>query len=427
MMNNKRVQRGWVFYDWANSVYSLVISTAIFPIYYSSVAPQTVRFFGHESPSSAVYSYVLAFAFFIVSLLSPFLSGIADYTGNKKKFLQFFCYLGAFSCASLYFFTGDNFWFGMAMSVLASIGFWGSLVFYNAFLPEIAPLEKQDQLSAQGFSLGYFGSAFLLIANLAIITNPHWVGLADAGEASRVSFLSVGLWWIGFAQITFRRLPNNIYHKKPGQRYIFKGFQELKKVWFQLQEMQNLRRFLYSFFMISMGVQTVVLMASLFGKDELGLESGQLIGTILVIQFLGSIGAHLFARIARKKGNFLSLKISIVIWAVICLGAYTLQQTDAAVIYKFYAIAALVGLVMGGIQTVSRSTYSKMLPDTQAHASFFSFYDVSEKVAIILGTFTYGALIEYSGNMRLSVLLLSAFFVVAFLLLLRVGKSKIVH
>lgn len=424
---NQRIKNGWVFYDWANSVYSLVISTAVFPIYYSSVTPDTVFFAGAERPSSAVYSYMLSAAFVIVSIMSPFLSGIADYTGNKKRFLQAFCYLGASACGALYFFDGSNLWFGLSMSVLAGVGFWGSLVFYNAFLPEIATPKEQDALSAKGFSLGYLGSALLLVLNLAIITNPELIGLADSGAASRLSFLSVGIWWAGFAQITFRRLPNNFYHRKPGERYIFKGYEELRSVWMQLKEQQSLRRFLYSFFMYSMGVQTVMLMATLFGEDELGLSSGQLIGTILVIQFLGMAGAHLFSFISKKRGNFTALKISIVIWVLVCLAAYLLQSDDPQVHYKFYAIAAGVGLVMGGIQAISRSTYSKMLPETQSHASYFSFFDVSEKVAIILGTFIYGFLIEYTGNMRLSVLAVSGFFVVGYILLSRVKRTAEVY
>ena len=424
---NKRIKNGWAFYDWANSVYSLVISTAVFPIYYSSVAPETVDVFGTDRPSSALYSYTLSISFALVAILSPFLSGIADYTGKKKRFLQGFCYLGAAACASLYFFDGDNLWFGLSMSVLASLGFWGSIVYYNSFLPEIAPPEEQDRLSAKGFSLGYIGSALLLIFNLAMITFPETFGLEDKGQASRISFLTVGIWWAGFAQITFARLPDNIYHRKPGERYIWKGFQELRKVWIELKDLRALRRFLYSFFFFSTGVQTVILLASIFGEKELGLATGKLIGTILIIQFVGIAGAYLFSWISKMKGNFMSLKISIIIWTAVCITAYTLSKHDPFVEYKFYIIGAAVGLVMGGIQSISRSTYSKLLPETMSHASFFSFYDVTEKIAIILGTFVYGYLIELTGDMKMSALALSGFFILGYLLLLRVDKSKLVY
>lgn len=424
-MNNKRVQFGWAFYDWANSVYSLVISTAIFPIYFNAVAPERIEMFGREYHSSAIYSYSLTFAFILVAILSPLLSGIADYSGNKKRFLQFFALLGSLSCMSLFFFDGENVLFGLIMSILASVGFWSSIVFYNAFLPDIAPPEEQDELSARGFSLGYVGASLLLILNLATISMPETFGFADSGSATRFSFLLVGVWWIGFAQVTFRRLPNNVYQKKPkDERYFFRGFKELRTVAAQINELKPLRRFLYSFFFFSTGVQTVILLASLFGDQELGLDSNKLIGTILIIQFVGIAGAQLFSWISKRSGNLQALKISIAVWTVICVLAYLLQADDPLVEYKFYFIGALVGLVMGGIQSISRSTYSKLLPETTSTASFFSFYDVTEKIAIIGGTFVYGYLIQLTGNMRASALALSVFFLIGFVLILRVGKTK---
>lgn len=426
-MYPRKVKNAWAFYDWANSVYSLVISTAVFPIYFSSVSPEVVSFLGREFPSASLYSYSLSVSFLVVAILSPFLSGIADYTGNKKGFLKFFCYLGAASCSALFFFYGENLFFALSMSILASVGFWGSLVFYNAFLPEIAPADEQDALSAKGFSLGYIGSALLLMANLAMILFPESFGLNNAGEASRISFLTVGIWWAGFAQYSFKHLPANVHHRKPGQRYIWKGYQEIRKVFVQLRELKAIRRFLYSFFFFSTGVQTVILLASIFGEKELGLESGKLIATILIIQFVGIGGAHLFSFLSKKLGNLQALKISIVIWGGICFAAYSLSGTDPNVEYKFYALGGLVGLVMGGIQALSRSTYSKLIPPSKSTASFFSFYDVSEKVAIILGTFVYGYLIEITGSMRISALSLALFFVLSFFLIFRVPKTKAVR
>ncbi len=429
----KKVQNAWAFYDWANSVYSLVISTAIFPIYFNSVTsvndqPNYYDFLGTSIPNTTLYSYSLSFSFILVALISPLLSGIADHTGKKKRFLQFFCYLGSLSCASLYFFDGNNIWFGLTMSVFASVGFWGSLVFYNAFLPEVAPPEKQDQLSAKGFSLGYIGAAILLIFNLAMIQMPETFGFAGAGEASRFSFLLVGLWWAGFAQVTFRRLPDNVYQRISDERYIWKGFVELRQVWRELKEQLSLRRFLYSFFFFSIGVQTVILLAGLFGDVELGLDSSRLIATILIIQFVGIGGSYLFSFLSSRFGNLQSLKICILIWTLICFGAYTLTKDDPSVELKFYILGGLVGLVMGGIQAISRSTYSKLLPsETHSHASYFSFYDVSEKVAIVLGTAIYGLLIDLTGSMKMSVLALSLFFVIGFLLILWVPKTRFVR
>lgn len=423
MKNRKRIHFGWAFYDWANSVYSLVISTAIFPIYFAEVTPDVIELGQSSLPSSTLYSYSLTTAFILVVFLSPFLSGIADYVGQKKRFLQFFCYLGALSCSGLYFFTGTNLWYGLILSITAGVGFWGSLVFYNAFLPEIARPDEQDRLSARGFSLGYLGASLLLIINLVSISMPEALGLEDAGSASRLSFLLVGLWWAGFAQVTFRRLPVNIHRRKPGKHYIWSGFRELRQVARQLKHLPYPRRFLYSFFFFSVGVQTVILLASLFGEEELQLDSDKLILTILIIQFVGIGGAQLFSWIARRFGNRLSLQISIAIWALICLGAYSLRHSDPWVEYKFYLLGGFVGLVLGGIQAISRSTYSKLIPESRSTASFFSFYDVSEKVAIILGTFMYGYLIDLTGNMRSSALALGIFFVLGYLLLLRVDKK----
>lgn len=430
---NKKSKNAWAFYDWANSVYSLVISTAIFPNYFAAVTESyyggsDIPFLGMEIPGSSLYSYSLSFSFILVAIISPFLSGIADHTGSKKSFLRFFANLGAISCGALYFFDGSNLWLGLSASILASVGFWGSLVFYNAFLPEVAKPEEQDSLSAKGFSLGYIGSSILLIANLIMIQKPELVGLADAGEASRWSFLLVAIWWAGFTHLCLRGLPTNPNKRKPSKHYIFSGFKELRQVLNELKELKALRRFLYSFFAFSMGVQTVILLASLYGKAELGMEVGQLIGTILIIQFVGIAGAYLFSYISKKMGNKQSLKISIFIWGLLCFAAYSLSGDDPNVAYKFYALGGMVGLVMGGIQAISRSTYSKLLPDeTKSHASFFSFYDVTEKLAIVLGTFSYGYLIFLTGSMRMSALALSIFFVIGFLLIMRMPKSKHVY
>jgi len=425
---NKKTQNAWAFYDWANSVYSLVISTAVFPIYFSNAVEGEVVFWGYTLPSSTLYSYSLSLSFLIVAIISPLLSGIADYAGKKKLFLKIFCYMGAASCSALYFFDGTNVYYGLTFSILASIGFWSSLVFYNAFLPEVAPPERQDSLSAKGFALGYIGASLLLILNLAMITVPESFGLSGAGEASRISFLTVGIWWAGFAQITFRRLPDNIYHKKPEEgKYIWKGYRELRKVFRQLKDHPSLRRFLYSFFFFSTGVQTVILLASLYGDEELELDSSKLIATILIIQFVGIGGAYLFSFLSKKFGNLSALKISIAIWAVVCFLAYTLTKSDPLVEYKFFAVGGVVGLVMGGIQAISRSTYSKLLPKTHSHASFFSFYDVSEKIAIVVGTVVYGYLIDLTGDMKMSALSLSIFFVIGFILILRVKRTQHVY
>ena len=418
----------WAFYDWANSVYSLVISTAVFPLYYSAIAEgKVVSFLWMDwyHPDS-LYSYALSFSFLVVAFISPILSGIADYTGSKKKFMKFFCWLGALSVMSLYFFDGvDTVWIGILFTILASIGFWASLVFYNAYLPEVAHPEQQDRASAKGFMYGYFGSVLLLILNLLMIQKPDWFGISS-GMASRISFVLVGLWWIGFAQITFRRLPNDIFHKKPEKDYIWKGFRELKIVSKQLINYPTLKRFLISFFFLSIGVQTIILMAAIFGSSELGLPAMNLIVTILLVQVVAIVGAFVFSRLSEKLGNIRALKIAITIWMLVCFTAFLLDKNQVNVAYYFYGLGGLLGFVQGAIQSLTRSTYSKLLPETEGHATYFSFYDVTEKIAIVLGTFVYGLLYALTDSMQWSVLCLAIFFVISFIILNTMKQTKFV-
>ncbi len=424
---SKRARRGWAFYDWANSVYSLVIATAVFPIYYGAVTTgendNLVRFLGIEWENTVIYSYCLSFSFLVVALLSPLLSGIADYSGAKKRFLQVFCYVGALACGGLYFFNGENVALALVLTIVASVGFWGSLVFYNAYLPEVAFEEQQDATSAMGFSFGYFGATLLLVFNLAMILQPEVFGLQDSGQASRISFLMVAVWWIGFAQVTFRRLPDRTKPGRLTRTILGNGYKALREVWNQLAAMPDVKRFLTAFFLLSVGVQTIIYVASLFGEKELNLDSTYLIGSIILIQILGIVGAQLFSHLSARFGNIKALMVSLMVWASMGGVAFALRADDPLVEYKFLALGSAVGLVLGGVQALARSTYSKMLPqDSSKHTSFFSFYDVTEKVAIILGTFIYGLLESITGNMRTSVVALSLFFVLSILVLLPIRK-----
>lgn len=428
-IGDKKLINGWAFYDWANSVYSLVISTAVFPLYYSAVTEgKTVSFLWMkwDHPDS-LYSYALSFSFLVVAFISPILSGIADYTGSKKKFMKFFCWMGGLSVASLYFFDGvDTVWIGIIFTILASIGFWASLVFYNAYLPEVARPDQQDRASAKGFIYGYTGSVLLLILNLVMIQMPDLFGITTA-MASRISFVLVGLWWIGFAQITFKRLPNDIYNKKPKEDYIWRGFRELKIVAKEVMNYPVLKRFLISFFLLSIGVQTIILMAAIFGSSELGLPTMNLIVTILLVQIVAILGAFVFSRISEKWGNIKALKVTILIWMVVCFAAFMLDKNQENVAYYFYGLGVLLGFVQGAIQSLTRSTYSKLLPDTEDHATYFSFYDVTEKIAIVLGTFVYGFLYEITDSMQWSVLCLAIFFLASFIVLSTLKKTKHVY
>ena len=410
---SKKIVNGWAMYDWANSVYNLVITSTIFPAYYESVTKigndDTVVFLGRKFVNTALYNYAIAFAILLVAILIPILSSIADYKGNKKNFMRFFCTLGSIACASLFFFTGKmNLGIGIACVVIACISFWSSLVFYNSYLPEIASEKDQDMVSAKGFTMGYIGSVILQIICLVFVFT-----MKDGALAARISFVLVGLWWLGFAQIPFSRLPIGVASASRPEKNIFaNGFIELKKVFNQLKQMPVLKRFLASFFFYNMGVQTVMLAAALFGAKELHMPTTNLIVTILIIQIVAIAGAYIMAKLATRFGNLQVLAFVVVLWIFICLAAYLTTTT-----IQFYFIAAAVGIVMGGIQSLSRSTYSKLMPVTKDTASFFSFYDVTEKIAIVIGLFIFGLLEELTGNMRNSVLAIMVFFIIGLIIL----------
>ena len=424
-LNDKRVTTGWCMYDWANSVYSLTITTAVFPIYYEAVTTsesgnKTVEFFGLTLPNTVLYSYALSASFLITALLIPLLSGIADYSGKKKLFLRAFAYFGALSCGGMYFFIGDNVEFGILMAVLASIGYSGSLVFYDAFLPEIATVDQYDKLSAKGYSLGYIGSVILLILNLLMIEKPEWFGIPEGSLPARIAFVTVAAWWIGFSNFALRRLPTNPYNKKTEGRWIYNGYRELKEVYRQIRQLPDMQRFVVGFFFYNAGVQAVMYLASLFGAKELEMATGELVLTVLIIQLVAIGGAYGFAFLSKKRGNIYSIATMIIIWVVVCLLAFFVSTS-----VEFYGLAFLVGLIMGGIQSLSRATFSKLIPaDTTDHASFFSFYDVTFNVSIVFGTLAYGIIEHLTGSMRYSALGLSVFFILGFLLVRRTRVSR---
>ncbi len=433
--SDKKVHRAWAMYDWANSAYNLVITSTIFPAYYTAITTEKVNgeiindkvsFFGHSIKNSSLFDYSLAAAYLIIALVSPILSSIADYRGNKKSFMQLFCYIGSAACCALYFFKADTLELGIIASALAALGYCGSIVFYNAYLPEIAPEAEHDKLSAKGFAYGYIGSVLLQIICFVFVLSPSAFGITDESLPPRISFLLVGIWWFGFAQITFRRMPKGSpLTKHPEYSILTNGFMELKKVWAQVKQMPVLKTYLGAFFFYSMGVQTVMLAATIFGSKEIKKANGEhlgmteLITTILIIQLVAIAGAWLMAKLSEKFGNLRVLMLVVFIWIGICIAAYyTTLDT------QFYALAAVVGLVMGGIQSLSRSTYSKLMPVTHDTASFFSFYDVTEKLAIVIGMFTFGY-IDQLMSMREAILALLSFFAVgAVILYIALARAK---
>src|ERR1017187_6648474 len=457
IIGNKKIVFAWTVFHWANSAYSLVICSAIFPIYFTAVTSlndlHDTRFLGFIMNADSLQTYAISFAFLIIAALNPLLSSIADYTGKKKRFMYFFSTLGALSCSMLYFFKGiETISIGVLGAIFAAIGFAGSVVFYYSFLPEIAKPENQDKVSARGFAMGYTGSSLLLIFNLLMIQFPDYFfdvsGKMSAliaatpsllhddalkqvrdfysGPASRIAFLTVGIWWFAFAQYTFYYLPNNIYNKKPAAgKYLLNGYKELRKVWGQLKHTKRLKRFLISFFFYNMGCQTVLYVATLFGNSELHLPKAVLIGLILLIQFVAAGGAFLFSFLSKKLGNLNALTIAIIIWMLVVAAAYFDNKkygVDEQTV--FIIIAGFVGLVMGGIQAISLSTYSKLLPKTTDHASFFSFYDVCDKTGIVFGTFMFGLINELTGDMRNSIMVLLVFFIIGLIALLSIPSNE---
>ncbi|WP_255478648.1 MFS transporter [Rufibacter sp. XAAS-G3-1] len=424
LKNDPKIMKAWCFYDWANSVYSLVITTAIFPIYYVALTRgnngDIVSFFGIEISASVLYSYALTGAFLTIAFLSPLLTAIADYGGNKKNFMRFFCYMGSTACMGLFFFTEETFSLSVLLFMVAAIGFSGSIVFYNSYLPEIATEDNFDKLSARGFSLGYIGSMLLLIFSLALVLNSEKLGIEDAGLPPRISFLITGLWWFGFSQYSFAYLPNNPYKKKAEGNYLLNGFKELGRVVSMLKELPLLKRFLMAFFFYNMGVQTVMYVASLFGSKELNLPDNALITVLLIIQAVAIGGAYFFAWLSGKVGNTMALVWAVLVWVGITIGAYFVTTGN-----QYYVLAFVVGAVMGGVQSLSRSTYSKLLPETTDHASFFSFYDICDKVGLALGTLAFGITEQIFGSMRNSILTLLVFFVIGLALLFSIRTRKL--
>lgn len=427
---DKKVLNAWAFYDWANSVYALVISSSIFPLFYGALFrledKESASFFGIETPSESIISYVTAIGFLIIAFISPLLSGVADYLGNKKFFLKLFCFVGSISCMMLYFFDLNNLYISLFFYMMALIGFWGSLVFYNSYLPDIAYPEQQDAISAKGYSLGYIGSVILLIINLAMVMKSELFGFDGPMQAMKFSFVLVGIWWLGFSQISYRLLPNFRNSKKISTQAFFSGFTELKRIFNELKQYPVLKGYLGAFFVYSMAVQTVMIIAAYFGEKEVQWEDNDqrqmgLIVSILLIQLIAVVGAILTSKLSKRIGNIYALIVINTAWIFICICAYFVVKP-----IEFYIVAAMVGLVMGGIQSLSRSTYSKLLPETTDTTSFFSFYDVTEKIGIVIGMLIYGVIAQITGKMQNAILFLVVFFAIGIILLIKTAKKQAV-
>lgn len=428
---SKKVINGWAMYDWANSVYNLVITSTIFPAYYEAITAERtendvsyVRFLGREFVNTSLYNYALAVALLVVAVMLPLLTSIADYRGTKKSFMNFFFVLGSFACMGLYFFKGPStLSLGIGFMMLACICFWSSYVFSNSFLPEIAAPEDRDRVSAKGFAYGYVGSVILQLICFVFVLKGEWFGITDSSTGPRISFLLTGIWWLVFGYYSLVRLPKPLAAgAEPFKRNVFtEGYTELAKVWNQVKKLPVIKKYLTAFFFYNMGVQTVMLAATLYGKSELAIPTENLIIAILLIQLVAIPGAFIISKLSGKIGNIKALMIVVALWVLICIAAYFAPKGNAMV---FYGLGVCVGFVMGGVQSLSRSTYSKLMPETNDTASFFSFYDVTEKIAVVIGMLSYGYITEISGSQRNSVLALSFFFFLGLIFLFVTLRSQ---
>lgn len=420
IQNDKKTIRAWALFDWANSAYALVISTAIFPVYFTNAAPERVDLFGNSISSSSLFTFAVSFAYIFIALLSPLLSGMADYSGRRKFFLRMFTIIGSVSCMILFFFDGpQTIYLGTVAFITATIGFAGGLVFYDSYLPLIASEDQYDKVSAKGFSYGYIGSVILLIMILVIVLKPEMFGITDPRLPARIGFLMVGLWWLGFAQYTLVHLPKDLKNKF-NFKVLLNGYREINQVVKKAMTMANLKMFLISLFLYFAGVQTVIYIATIFADQVLEMGTTELIIIVLIIQLIGIVGAHTFAYVSGKIGNKYALMIQIAIWALICIAAYFVQSKT-----MFYILAASVGMVVGGIQALSRASYSKLLERGEEDlTSFFSLYDVLYKLSIVVGTFLFGLVNQLTNNMRYSVLVLIVLFIAGLLVMSKVSFEE---
>lgn len=418
--NDRRIINGWAFFDWANSAYALVITVAIFPPYFLGIAPDKVNIGGFAIRDETLIAWGISLAYLIIATLSPILSGIADFGGKKKRFMRFFTILGSLACISLFFFESpESLWIGLAGFVLATVGFAGGIVFYNAYLPDIATEDQYDAVSAKGFIYGFAGSVILLVANLAMVLKYETFGFPTETSAIRWAFVSVGLWWLGFSQISFKRLPPDAKKPMP-PGMLRKGYDEVVKAFRAVRSSKNTSLFLLSFFCYNAGVQAILFLASSFADKEMHMEKSKLIILVLILQLVAILGAFLSSRLSEKKGNRTSLFVMLAIWTVICLVGYSVKSET-----EVFLLGGAIGLVMGGIQALSRSTYAKFLPEnTKETTSFFSFYDVMDKVSTVFGTMVFGLIAQLFGGMRSSVLALSLLFLLSLIILIAVRVRR---
>ncbi len=421
---SKRVW-GWVLYDFAESTFATSILVAVLPIYFLSIAPEgditfSIAGFSFRTAAPSIWGYTVALSTIIVAAISPILGAVADYSGTRKRFLAAFGYLGALFSGLLFLVGDGQYLLAAVLFMVANIGSAAGTVFYNALLPEVAAPEDMDWVSGKGFSMGYLGGGILLVVNMLMIGNWEWFGFSSQQWAVRTCFLTVGVWWAVFATPTMLWVDETRRVRGPTDRvsYFSLGFRRIFRTLRELRNYRDLLVFLVAFLIFNDGIQTVIVMATPYGKAVLNLDEGALLGTLVMIQAIGIPGSLLFGRLAKAWNAKSTVMATLAVWMGIVVYAWQMESAT-----EFWVLGGLVGLVLGGSQAISRSLYAAMIPKAQA-AEFYGFLSFSSRFASFLGPLAFAVARDVTGSMRTGILVLIAFFGVGLALLALVDVRR---
>ena len=436
MVNDKKEIFGWAMYDWANSAFSTTVGTVFLGPYIAGLAATSAqayadgmaRFFGIPVAPDSFLPYCVSFSVGLQVLFLPILGAIADYSHLRKQMMQLFAVIGAIATILMFFITGDLWWFGGVLFIIANLTFGAAIVFYNAYLPDIASEEERDRVSSYGWAMGYLGGGLLLALNLAFYLFRDKLGV-PGDIAVRINLASAGIWWLGFSFITWARLrPRHASHPLPeGETYVSVGFKQLGKTFREIKHFPETLKYLLAYFLYNDGIQTVIAVSSTFAAAPIirgGIELPQdtLIAVILMIQFVAFGGALLWGKLAKWVGAKQSIIVSLVIWAGVVIYAYTGLRGESR-IAEFFILGIFIALVMGGSQAISRSLFAQMIPDGK-EAEFYSFYEVSERGTSWTGPLIFGLANQLFGSLRYGILALIFYFIAGLIVLPFVNVQK---